>query len=174
MAVNFVAIALLPDLRRILVLNFPMIWGFSNRVYSNTSNCSGDSGAQLSFTSETNSVSTSSSTNQKDNTFTTRPILESLAEQESPINTGTFKSCEKSNPYSTSSVNSSLHPTQTSCVFQNPLDETSHYSSCSSSSMIHNEKISVYNDTQGCICVEPCFCYNENVIIQDKTYKQNV
>ena len=142
--------------------------GFSNRVYSNTSNCSGDSGAQLSFTSETNSVSTSSSTNQKDNTFTTRPILESLAEQESPINTGTFKSCEKSNPYSTSSVNSSLHPTQTSCVFQNPLDETSHYSSCSSSSMIHNEKISVYNDTQGCICVEPCFCYNENVIIQDK------
>ena len=138
--------------------------GFSNRLYSNTSNCSGDSGAQLSFTSDTNSVSTASSSNLKDNTFTTKPLLEALAEQESPINTATFKTCEKSKSSFRASSNKKEH--NVPCELENSVDVNNY--SVSSSSTLRNEK-DAYNDTQGCICIQPCICYSGgNVIIQDK------
>jgi hypothetical protein len=137
--------------------------GFSNRLYSNTSNCSGDSGAQLSYTSDTNSVSTASSSNLKDNTFTTKPLLEALAEQESPVNTTTFKPGEKSKSSFKASSNKKEHNAQ--CELENSVDGNNY--SVSSSSALRNEK-DAYNDTQGCICIQPNICYSGgNVIIQD-------
>ena len=138
--------------------------GFSNRLYSNTSNCSGDSGAQLSFTSDTNSVSTASSSNLKENTFTTKPLLEALAEQESPVNTTTFKTCENNKSSFKAPPKKTEHNVQRE--LENSVDGNNY--SVSSSSALCNEK-DAYNDTQGCMCIQPSICYSGgNVIIQDK------
>ena len=146
--------------------------GFSNRVYSNTSNCSGDSGAQLSYTSDTNSVSTASSSNLKENTFTTRPLLEALAEQESPVNHDTFQHFVDSK-HTKNSVNDTYQHDRI-CELENS-EHVNNYSV--SSSTLRSEK-GAYNDTQGCISMPPCLCYSRNVIIQDKhqqqTMKENV
>ena len=93
--------------------------------------------------------------------------LEALTEQESPINSGTFKPC-KNNQLT---KNVSLHEKQphnaTQCELENSMDMNA-YSSTATLVRNNNEK-DAYNDTQGCICIQPCICYDSrNGMAQDK------
>jgi len=94
-------------------------------------------------------------------------LLEALTEQESPINTATFKPCKNNQLPKNVSLNEKQPHNTAQCELENSIDVNA-YSSTATLVRNNSEK-DAYNDTQGCICIQPCICYDSgNGMIQDK------